>query len=167
MKEIFYNNDNLVKEDIDETVIRAKAIIINDNNEILLGNYMNSYQFPGGHLKEGETLEEGFRREILEETGNLLDDVNEPFLVIRYYNKNYRDSGKNRENLIYYYKISSDIEPNYEKMDLDEKERLYDYHLERIKLDEVMDKLDETIDLNPINKILYKEIKTVLKEINC
>ena len=45
MKEVFINPDNLKKEDIDETVIRAKALVINDKKEIILGFYFGTYQF--------------------------------------------------------------------------------------------------------------------------
>lgn len=38
MKEIIYNKDNLKDNELDETVIRIKAVIINNKDEILLGN---------------------------------------------------------------------------------------------------------------------------------
>ena len=56
MKEIFINEDNLSKNEINEEVIRVKGLIINDKNEILLGYSNNTYQFPGGHLEEGEAI---------------------------------------------------------------------------------------------------------------
>lgn len=56
MKEILYNYDNLTKNDIDEVVVRTKGLIINDNDEITLGYSNRTYQFPGGHLEERETL---------------------------------------------------------------------------------------------------------------
>lgn len=43
MKEIIYNHDNLKETDIDETVIRVKALIINSNNEIMLGYAHKTY----------------------------------------------------------------------------------------------------------------------------
>ncbi len=52
MEKIFFNDDNLTKEEIDETVIRLKALILNSNDELLLGYSYNTYQFPGGHLEE-------------------------------------------------------------------------------------------------------------------
>ena len=58
MKEIIYNYENLKEEEIDEVVVRTKALIINDKEEIILGYSAKTYQFPGGHLEEGETLEE-------------------------------------------------------------------------------------------------------------
>lgn len=37
MKKILYNDDNLTKEEINETVIRTKALMINSKDEILMG----------------------------------------------------------------------------------------------------------------------------------
>lgn len=37
MKEILYNYDNLSKDQIDETIIRTKAVIVNNNEDIILG----------------------------------------------------------------------------------------------------------------------------------
>lgn len=56
MKEVLYNYDNLNLEEIDEVVTGAKGLIINSNNEITLGYSHKTYQFPGGHLEDGETL---------------------------------------------------------------------------------------------------------------
>ena len=109
MKEILYNYDNLKLEDIDEVVTRTKGLIINSNNEITLGYSHQTYQFPGGHLEEGESLEECLLREIEEETGIEIKDAKlKPFEKITYYSKNYHGSGKNRKNDIYYYIINTD-----------------------------------------------------------
>ena len=72
MKTHFYNEDNLKDTDIDESVIRCKAVIINSKNEILLGYCNGTYQFPGGHLREGESLSECLIREVKEESLILL-----------------------------------------------------------------------------------------------
>ena len=109
MKEILYNYDNLKLEDIDEVVTRTKGLIINSNNEITLGYSHQTYQFPGGHLEEGESLEECLLREIAEETGIEIKDAKlKPFEKITYYSKNYHGSGKNRKNELYYYIINTD-----------------------------------------------------------
>ena len=55
MKESIYNYDNLKLEDVDEVIVRTKALLINSSNEILLGYSHHTYQFPGGHLEEGES----------------------------------------------------------------------------------------------------------------
>ena len=74
MKKVIYNYDNLKENEVDEVVIRCKGLIINDNNQIMLGHSHNTYQFPGGHLKDGETLLDCLKREIKEETGIELED---------------------------------------------------------------------------------------------
>lgn len=71
MKKLVINKNNLELKDINEFVYRPRAIIINSNNEILLGFCNNTYQFSGGFLEDNETLIEGLKREILEETGIL------------------------------------------------------------------------------------------------
>ena len=85
MKELIYNQDHLKEEEITETVVRTKALIIN-GQDILLGNENQIYQFPGGHLEPGETFEDCLKREILEETGIELDyrEIKHPFLKISY-----------------------------------------------------------------------------------
>jgi len=61
------------KKDIDKV---AKAIIVDKNKKVLLlkrSNYLekyaNEWDLPGGHLKEGENLIQGLKRETREETG--------------------------------------------------------------------------------------------------
>ena len=88
--EKIYNYDNISPEEIDEKTTRARAIIINSKNEVLMcySNGLQHYEFPGGHLEENETLEEGLKREILEETGISLDEEKANlFYAIKYYCK--------------------------------------------------------------------------------
>ena len=92
MKKIIYNSDNLKDKDIDEKTIRARGLIINSNNEILLcySNGLSHYEFPGGHLEENETLLNGLKREVYEETGiRVINKEIKPFISIKYYCKNY------------------------------------------------------------------------------
>ena len=63
----------------DEVVTRTKGLIINSNNEITLGYFHKTYQFPGGHLENNETLEECLLREIEEETGIKLTKSNRSY----------------------------------------------------------------------------------------
>ena len=80
MKEIIHNYYNLSDKDINNVVTRVKVLMINSNNELLLGYAHKTYQFPGGHLEENESLEDCVKRELLEETGIKIDITNlKPF----------------------------------------------------------------------------------------
>ena len=61
------------KKDID---VVAKVVIIDENNDVLFlrrsdyhKKFAGELDLPGGHLKEGENLISGLKREVLEETG--------------------------------------------------------------------------------------------------
>ena len=165
MKEILINNDNLTIDDIDEVVTRTKGLIINDKDEITLGYSYKTYQFPGGHLEEGEELSECLLREIKEETGIELKDARlTPFQKITYYSKNYRGSGKNRENDIYYYIVNTNEKFNIANSSLDEGEKAGGYTIKTIPLNKVEEILIKSIPDNPINKIIVEEMLEVLKE---
>lgn len=59
--------------------IAAKCALVSDNNKVLLlrktpeemngDASKNNYDLPGGRIKYGEEIEEGLRRELLEELG--------------------------------------------------------------------------------------------------
>ena len=167
MKEILYNYDNLTSSEIDEIVIRLKALIINDKDEITVGYCNKTYQFPGGHLEEGETLEEGLLREIKEETGiEIKDAIIKPFQKITHYSKNYRNSGKNRQNDIYYYVIKTNAKYNMDNASLDEMEKKDGFTVKIIPLNELEDTLIKSISDNPINKVIVEEMLEALKEYN-
>lgn len=165
MKKIVYNYDNLNDSNIDEIVIRTKGLIVNKNNEILLGYSDNTYQFPGGHLEKGETLESCIIREIKEETGIDIgnNDLN-LFYKITHYTKNYHNTDKNRKNEIYYYIINTKKEPNIYKMNLDEHEIKDNYTLKKIPLSNVETVLLDSIQDKSNNKIIVNEMINVLNE---
>ena len=64
--ETVYNADKLRDNEIDEKSVRARAILINSNDEVLMcySNGLKHYEFPGGHMEEGESLEECLQREV-------------------------------------------------------------------------------------------------------
>ena len=165
MKEIIFNHNNLRDSDIDEIVTRTKALIINSKNEITLGYSHKTYQFPGGHLEKGESLKDCIIREIKEETGINISSVDkDPFVKITYYNKNYRGSGKNRKNEIYYFIINTDEVYNMDNSSLDDFEKEGDFSVKRIPLNTLEKTLISSINDNPINKIIVEEMLEVFNE---
>lgn len=48
----------------------AKIFLLRGDKILLLrSNQLNKWHLPGGHIQQGETYEQGLKREILEETG--------------------------------------------------------------------------------------------------
>ena len=129
MKEIIDNKYNIKEEDVTEVVKRVKALLINSKDEILLAYSNNCYQFPGGHLEDGETMDECITREMKEETGINLEVSEEPFLCISTYDNDYFGSGKKVLNSIYYYRFFTDDEPNYAETHYDELELATEFNL--------------------------------------
>jgi nucleoside triphosphatase len=53
--------------------VAVKAVIVNQDGKFLLAREGKRWHVIGGRLEKGEKLEEGLRREVLEETG--IDDL--------------------------------------------------------------------------------------------
>ena len=163
MKTIVINHDNLKDKDVDEVVVRAKGLLVNDKDEIMLGYAHKTYQFPGGHVKEGEDNLETLLREIKEETGIVIENKDiKPFEKVIYYTKNYRNTGLNRKNEIYYYVINTNENVHKKNMNLDEWEQVGNYVIKKFPIKDVEKVLNETIDDNPINRIITEEMTEVM-----
>ena len=156
MKEVIYNYDNLKENEIDEIVIRCKGLIINNKNEIMLGYCHNTYQFPGGHLEENETLLDCLKREVKEEIGIELNDeeINKNIIEKNtHYTRNYCNSNKNRKNEIYYYVIKTNKLPNINNSHLDKNEIDGNYIVKMININDVEQILIDSISLNEVSKL--------------
>ena len=142
MKQLITNNYNLTDSDMTEVVKRVKVLLVNSNNDVLLGYSYNNYQFPGGHVEENETLVQAVNREILEETGIELNITNiEPFACAIGYYKDWPAEGKNRKIEIYYYEVKTDEKPNLKNTEYNENEKNGNFELRYIPLSDVEDVL--------------------------
>lgn len=163
MKEFIINDDNLRDEDIEMKVIRVKALILNSNGNILLAFNNNTYQFPGGHTDEGEEIDECMKREIKEEVG--IDvEVGDPFLSIETYDNNYFNTGKKVLNTIYYYRVFTDLEPDFANTKYDELESKTDFNLFYVDFSHLEEFIVSKIDSNEIDPKIAREMLHVVKE---
>lgn len=91
METVIYNTGNLAKDEIDDCVKKARAVLVNNKNEVLLARYANMYMLPGGSVDtKKESFAQGLERELQEETGLENYEMDpEPFLVIHDYIRNY------------------------------------------------------------------------------
>jgi 8-oxo-dGTP pyrophosphatase MutT (NUDIX family) len=167
MKEVLYNYDNLTIDDIDEVIVRTKGLIINDNDEITLGYCDGTYQFPGGHLEENEKLSDCLLREIKEETGIEIKDAKmKPFQKITHYTKNYHNSGKNRQNEIYYYIVRTNTKFDLDNTSFDEEEQRKGFTVKTIPLSSLEKTLNDSVIEKPKNAVIVEEMLDVYKEYN-
>lgn len=162
MIEKIFNSDNLTDSDMDEVIVRTKAIIINSKNEILLGYAHKTYQFPGGHLEKDEGLNNCLERELKEELGVDVKVEGLPFMKTSYYTRNYRSTGKNRKNEIYYFIVNDNVEPDMSKAQLDFNEIAGNYKPVYVPISEIENVLMNSIPDNPINEIIVNEMLEVL-----
>ena len=147
MKYFIHNEYNLKEEEISEVVTRVKALLLNSNNELLMGYAHKVYQFPGGHVENNEDMLVALSREIKEETGISLKLKNEvPFACNTRYFKDYPVVGKNRKNYIYYYEIKTDLPPNLSKTSYTDDEVAGNFELRYEKVDTIESTIKNNVD---------------------
>lgn len=166
MKEFVINDDNLKDKDIEMKVIRVKGLIFNSKGNILLAFNNNTYQFPGGHLDQGENIDECMRREINEEVGIDLEVVEDPFLCIETYDNDYFGTGKKVLNTIYYYRFFTDKEPDFSKVKYDELEQKSDFDLFYVDFSNIEKFLNSKVESLEIDPKIAREMLHVVKEYN-
>lgn len=166
MREIIINDNNLTKEDIDMEVIRVKGLILNSQGKLLIAHNNNTYQLPGGHVDDNETIDECIVREIKEETGIDVEITERPFMSIITYDNNYFDTGKKVLSSIYYYRFFSDEVPNLEETKYDELELATDFNLFYINFKDFDSFIQKNIESGEIDPNIGRELQHVFHEYN-
>ena len=64
------NDDNLKNNEVKKFSTKVRAILIDENNQILIANYGGVILLPGGKVDEGESLSAAISRELKEEIGS-------------------------------------------------------------------------------------------------
>lgn len=171
MKTIVFNDDNLTINDIEDHVIKARAVIMNDDGRMLLSKYSDIYLLPGGKIEENEDILTSLRREVREETGiELLLDDKKPFLLVKqlikdYPKRNTDNDYSNRLTKTYYYITSSNEELSESKMTLTESENKAHFKTIYVEPKDVFLLLGQNNTVNPRNKYFTRELISVMKEL--
>jgi mutator protein MutT len=164
--EITINENNLTISDIEEINTKVRAIIINDQNKILVANYGNVLLLPGGKVDAGETYLNAIIRELREELGYEYkeEDLNY-FKTITYYQKNYpkRDGTFQNRLVQTHYFITKYKEVLKDEQQLTENEKNSNFHLELISLEELENIIINNENTNPRNIYFQKELLTIIR----
>lgn len=164
MKTIIYNQDQIEEKDVGYRSIRLKALIINSNNELLVGYSYNTYQFVGGHLEEGEELIDGLIREVDEETGIKIEKKEiTPFFVRKKYYRDYPEKNSNSCYEYYYYVVHTNKKPDLSQVNYTEAEKNGNFELRYIPFNEVEQIFEDNKQVSEKTKIVEEENLEAIK----
>ena len=147
---------------IDHTRIVARAILINDKNEVALNKLhgedafgsRNYYETPGGGVNKDESVIEAVHREILEETGYKASIIEEIGIVDDYYNLIHR------HNINHYFlmKVESYVGKHQEEYEKSMIEKLV-----WSPIDEAI-KTMQNMDVSPVSRlVINRELPILMK----
>jgi len=163
--ELIINEDNLQYSEVQEFSSKVRAILIDENNQMLIANYGNVILLPGGKVDEGETLSEAIIRELSEELGQ---DYNsgelEFFVTLNYYQKDYpkRDGTFQNRLVQTHYFVGSYKAINKDSRKLTEKEQKGNFRLELVSFDDLENMILKNVNDNPRNIYFQKELLTIM-----
>ena len=135
----------------------ARAIVIQDNKILMVHTNKGDYKFPGGGIKKAESHEEALRREVTEETGYIVDQMQEQAGVIVQRNPNQFDTGGIFQMTSYYYFCN--VKSDKTEQHLDKYEQDQEFSPVWIDIDEVIAKNEAILTQinSQINPWVYRE----------
>lgn len=163
VNQVIHNEDNLTLNDANKVTLRAKLIVENNNDEILICHMGVKYFLIGGHIDNDESDEQCLTREVAEESGVILDFSNIlPIASSNYINKDYPQNGDITYTNTNYYAIKYDLVPNIEMQNLTEEEKKENFKLMYIPKNEVINFLENTNEINATLSDTIMAIKVYL-----
>ena len=162
--ELIINEDNLELKEIQEFNLKVRVLLIDENNNILIANYGNTFLLPGGSINQGETTEEAIIRELKEETGiNYNLDELTYLNTLKYYQNNYPKRDGNLQNRLITTHYFVGKYKGTSKQSLTEKEQKGNFRLELISIDNLEELVLNNQTINPRNIYFVKELLTIFE----
>lgn len=163
VNQVIHNEDNLTLNDANRVTRRAKLIVENNSDEILICHMGVKYFLIGGHIDNDESDEQCLTREVAEESGITLNFSNIlPIASSNYINKDYPKNGDITYTNTNYYAIKYDLVPNIEMQNLTEEEKKENFKLMYIPKNEVINFLENTKEINATLSDTIMAIKVYL-----
>lgn len=163
VNQVIHNKDNLTLNDANKVTLRAKLIVENNNDEILICHMGVKYFLIGGHIDNDESDEQCLTREVAEESGVTLHFSNIlPIASSNYINKDYPQNGDITYTNTNYYAIKYDLVPNIEMQNLTEEEKKENFKLMYIPKNEVINFLKNNKEINATLSDTIMAIKVYL-----
>lgn len=147
----------------DTLVQKVRGIIIDENNRIMIIKIEDNYALPGGDIEDGENKDAAIKRELAEEIGLYIDNIDYLVTFIHYhehylYIKSVGEGTRININHYYLKRIhSSELKKN-NPTDF-EKEHHIEVHA--LSYDEIITLTE--CNGNSLRCALNEEIKTILK----
>ena len=164
--EVLLNRDKLLDNEINEKSLKVRALLFDENNNVLVANYNGVLMFPGGKVDKDENLLDALCRELSEELGNIYNSEELTFfMTLNFYQKGYpkvEDVIVNRLVKTHYY-IGTYKDINFDLQQLSEREKKSNFKLELISFDELENIVLNNTNNNPRNKYFQDELLEVLK----
>lgn len=115
----------------------ARGIVIKDGTYLIIHSKYGDYKFPGGGRKEGESLEDTLVREVQEETGyHVITDSITSWLKVLEKRKGEQDEILEMDSHYFF----CQVEEVAGSRNLDDYEAEYDYQVEWLPLEELIQK---------------------------
>jgi len=159
------NEDNLNVNEVQEFSTKVRAILVDENNRMLIAKYGNVILLPGGKVDAGETLSEAITRELYEEIGQIYSGEEfEFFTTLNFYQKKYpkRDGTFQNRLVKTHYFVGSYKCIKLDSRKLTEKEQKGNFRLELVSLEELENMILDNENSNPRNVYFQKELLAIL-----
>ena len=163
---LLINSDKLDIDEVEEFNFKARALLFDDDNQVLIARYSDVILLPGGSIEENETVHEAIVRKLSKETGKKyeIDDF-DILATVKHFQKKYpMIDGTTKNRLVQtYYFIGKYKGVLKDLANLTENEKNGNFKLELVPIDDLEDIIIENKNDNPRNIYFQKELIEVIR----